>query len=211
MIKKIIIDLDDTLIINNKESIKDYVNVLKKYDSNCEYEDALKLYECIGKYELSVDYYDKEELLYFINNYFNKDYDISFIDDILNAVGNWCYLIPDNLIDTLEYLSSKYELYVLTNWFTSSQSKRLDKVNISKYFKEIVGPEKYVKPSVEAFKYFFKDSKPEECVMIGDRYEIDIEVPLKLGMKAYLFDRLNKYDNIDCKKFSDWKELKDIL
>lgn len=211
MIKKIIIDLDDTLIINNKESINDYVEVLKKHDNNYSFEDALKLYECIGKYEVSVDYYDKEELLNFINNYFNKNYNINFIDDILYAVGNWCYLLPDNLIDTLEYLSSKYELYVLTNWFTSSQSMRLDKVNISKYFKEIVGPEKFVKPSKESFEYFFKDVSPKECVMIGDRYDIDIEVPLKLGMNAYLFDRLNKYDNIECNKFNDWKELKDIL
>ena len=211
MIKKIIIDLDDTLIINDDNSINDYVEVLKKHDDDFSFEKALELYKSIDEYESQASYFNEEELLKFINNYFKKNYEIIFINDILNAVGNWCYKIPDNLVDTLEYLSSKYELYVLTNWFTSSQSKRLEKANIRKYFKEVVGPEKFVKPAKEAFEYFFKDCNAEECMMIGDRYKTDIEVPLKLGMRALLYDRLKKYDNIECNKFFDWKEIKDIL
>ena len=211
MIKKIIFDLDDTLIINDDNSINDYVEVLKKHDNDFSFEKAKELYKCIDKYEKVVNYFDKEDLLKFINNYFNKNYSIDFVNDILDAVGNWCYLIPDNLIDTLDYLSSKYELYVLTNWFTSSQSKRLEKANIRKYFKEIAGPEKSVKPAKESFEYFFNDCEPNECLIIGDRYEIDIKVPIELGMNGLLYDRLKKYDNIDCDKFYDWKELKDIL
>ncbi len=210
MIKKIIFDVDDTLIINDKSDLKDYVSVLNKYDSNKTMDDALELYKCIGEYELYAKKYDENTLLKFINNYFNKDYPIEFVKDILNAVSNWGKL-PEDMIDVLNYLSEKYELYVLTNWFTNSQKKRLEKLNIIHYFKEFIGPEQFVKPDIESFEYFYKNCKPEQCVMIGDRYDVDIEVPIKLGMKAILYDYSNKYSDIDCIKIKSWKEIRDIL
>ncbi len=117
---------------------------------------------------------------------------------------------PD-LIETLEYLSQKYELDILTNWFTESQTKRLEQAGIKKYFKNIIGAEKCVKPDPRSFAYFFNDCKPSECVMIGDRFDMDIETPIKLGMKTVLYDVKNRYPDINCVKINNWNEIKNIL
>ena len=210
MIKKIIFDLDDTLIINDETNLNYYVDVLKKYDSNKTLDDALELYNVIGEYELCAKQYDENDLLNFINNHFNTMYPIEFVDDILTAVSFWGHLSED-IVDVLDYLSEKYELYVLTNWFVKSQKKRLERNKILKYFNEVIGPEKFVKPAKESFEYFFKDCSKEECVMIGDKYDIDIEIPLKLGMNAILYDYKNIHSDLKCKRIINWKEIKDIL
>ena len=116
MIKKIIFDVDDTLIINNKNAIKDYRKVLRKYGGVDSDESAMELYKCIGDYEISIHHYQKDTLLDFINNYFNKDYPLEFIDDIINIVNSWYHKVsPD-----LEYVSRKNELGILANWCIDS-------------------------------------------------------------------------------------------
>lgn len=211
MIKKIIFDVDDTLIINDKNAIKDYRKVLRKYGGVDSDEAAMELYKCIGDYEISTHHYQKDTLLDFINNYFNKDYPLEFIDDIINIVNSWYHKVSPELIDTLEYLSRKYELDILTNWFIESQIKRLESAEIKDYFTEFIGPDKFVKPSIESFTYFLKDCKPSECMIIGDRFDIDIKTPLKLGMNAILYDVKNKYNDFDCVRISNWNEIKNIL
>lgn len=211
MVKKIIFDIDNTLIMTDKSNIKDYQNILRKYNSDDSFESALELYKCIGAYEVSVSSYKKETLLNFINDYFDKNYTIDLVNDIVDVVSNWCNPVSEELIEALEYLSSKYDLYILTNWFITSQKKRLDKVGISHYFKEFVGSEESVKPLSSSFEYFFQDCKASECVVIGDRFDIDIEMPLKLGMKAILYDYKNRYQELDCIKIVNWKEIKNIL
>lgn len=211
MIKKIIFDVDDTLIMNDKNSIKDYQKVLRKYGSSDSNEDAFELYKCIGNYEISTHHFQKDTLLEFINNYFNKNYPLEFIDDIIDIVSSWTHKASPELIDALDYLSNKYELDILTNWFIESQIKRLERAEIKDYFTEFIGSDKFVKPSKESFEYFFKDCNPNECMVIGDRFDIDIETPLKLGMNAILYDVKNKYKEFNCIKISNWNEIKNIL
>ncbi len=209
MLKKIIFDLDDTLIMNDKSQIQDYQIVLDKYGHHNI--SANELYKCIGDYEINTTCYQKDTLLAFINKYFNQNYPIEFIDDIINTVSSWSHLASPDLIEALEYLSQKYELDILTNWFTESQTKRLEQAGIKKYFKNIIGAEKCVKPDPRSFAYFFNDCKPSECVMIGDRFDMDIETPIKLGMKTVLYDVKNRYQDINCVKINNWNEIKNIL
>lgn len=211
MIKKIIFDVDDTLIMNNKDAINDYQKIFEKYGESYNQNRALELYKCIGEYELNTTSYQKNTLLAYINKYFERNYPIEFIDDIIDTVSSWYHKASPELIDTLNYLSNKYELDILTNWFIESQIKRLESAGIKDYFKEFIGSDKFVKPSKESFEYFFKDCNPSECMIIGDRFDIDIEVPLKLGMNAILYDVKNKYNELDCVKISNWNEIKDIL
>lgn len=211
MIKKIIFDIDDTLIMNDKSFVKDYQKIFEKYDGSNAQDKSLELYKCIGLYELHTTSYQKDTLLAFINKYFNRNYPLGFVDDIIDTVSSWSYDASKELIDTLEYLSSKYELDILTNWFIESQIKRLEQAGIKKYFKEFIGANEYVKPDPRAFESFFNDCKPSECVMIGDRLDIDVEVPTTLGMKAILYDAKNKYSDIKCVTIHCWNEIKNIL
>lgn len=211
MIKKIIFDVDDTLIMNERSAIEDYQKVFEKYGETSDQNKALELYKCIGEYELNTSSYQKDTLLEFINNYFNRNYPITFIDDIIDTVSSWYHKASPELVDVLEYLNEKYDLYILTNWFIESQIKRLEQAGIKKYFKEFVGSSEFVKPDPRAFEYFFKDCNPSECVMIGDRVDIDIDTPNNLGMKTILYDVKNKYPEIKCVKIKSWNEIKNIL
>ena len=87
----------------------------------------------------------------------------------------------------------------------------MESAEIKDYFTEFIGPDKFVKPSIESFTYFLKDCKPSECMIIGDRFDIDIKTPLKLGMNAILYDVKNKYNDFDCVRISNWNEIKNIL
>ena len=59
--KKIIFDLDNTLMMFNDSYLSDYSNII-----NGTYEDGMRLYNSIGKYECIAEIYNKKELLDFI-------------------------------------------------------------------------------------------------------------------------------------------------
>ena len=63
------------------------------------------------------------------------------------------YAIPDDnqeLIETIDQLSRKYELVLLSNYFEKSQRGRLEHIGIDKYFSEYYG-EKICKPDRQAY------------------------------------------------------------
>ena len=136
-----------------------------------------------------------------------------------NFVYRWTILlrkcVPDNydfkLIDTLEYLRDKYDLVVLTNWFTVQQAQRLKKIGILKYFTKVYGTDNMLnKPNKEAFIETCKPYKPSECIFIGDSYEVDIKGAINTGLKAiYLNNKKEKKDN--CIIINSLYELKDLL
>lgn len=207
MIKKIIFDLDNTLIDFPKDYHKEYDDILNKYNLNITSKD---LYSIIGKYESCGEntYYDKEKMLELINKEYKLNLKVDFIDYMLNNISKLVRPLNNEIKDTLEYLSSKYELVVLTNWFTECQSKRLEKAGILKYFKKIYGTDLIpMKPSKESFMSVIGNLKLEECLMVGDNLEVDIKVPYELGMNVYHLNKLgtSKYPTI--KKIEDLKEM----
>ena len=161
MIKKIIFDLDNTLIIWKEE----FLNTLNE---------------------------TLEQL--------NINYDDSILTNLKKET-----------IDTLEYLYQKYDLVVLTNWFTDQQSSRLENANILKYFKEVIGTDKVLnKPNKEAFIYACKNNLPSECVMVGDNLNLDIIGAQNAGLKTILIDYKNKYPDYK-DKITNIIELKEML
>ena len=208
MIKKIIFDLDNTLIMNSKNMADNYELIVQKYNMNTTKEE---LYDVIGMYETRTNKYKKEELLELINNYYKSNYSVEIVDDIIDCVSMWTYAASKELIDTLEYLSSKYELYVLSNFFLKSQETRLIGAGIYKYFKKVYSAEIWTKPDERAFTQFFDDCNPSDCVMIGDNYIMDIEVPNKLGMKTILCNFNNKDISYDGVVITKIEELINIL
>ena len=76
-------------------------------------------------------------------------------------------IIEKEKIETIQYLSEKYELVALTNWFTWSQEERLKQIGIGKYFKQIYGAEDFdKKPSKESYEIAIGNNKKEECIII---------------------------------------------
>lgn len=96
----------------------------------------------------------------------------------------------EKLVEELKILSSKYKLICVTNNPELPARKTLEAIGVSEYFENIVGLDACYKskPALEPFMKAVQilNVKPEECLAIGDRYDMDISLPLELGMGGIL-------------------------
>ena len=219
MIKRLIFDLDNTLIMW-KDEYNDVVKfALEKigYHGNTK-ELSDQINELIGEFEARlIKHYDRNELLKFINNKLDLELPIEFMEELIK---NNDLAAPDKLdkeiYEILEYLYQKYDLVILSTWFKEAQRRRMEKVGILKYFKEIYG-EKNVKPHREAFIDAMGVYKPFECAMVGDSLDLDIRPAKNAGIEKVVWkDNFNKKDeyenNLDgIDIITNLKELKDIF
>ena len=128
---------------------------------------------------------------------------------MLDIISTLVRPLSQEIKETLEYLNNKYELVVLTNWFTECQCKRLESVCILKYFKKVYGTDLIpMKPNKESFIEVIGDLNKEECLMVGDNLEVDIKVPYEMGMNVY---HLNKYGITKYPTIKKIEELKEKL
>lgn len=209
MIKRLIFDVDNTLINweakywNSINDTLDYFNI--KYDHNL----IKKLRDAVDNYEKNYEYYSKDDMRHIMEKYSNMKLPKNFVDMWIYYLGK---CVPEKedkeLIKTLEYLSNKYELVVLTNWFTNQQTERLKNFKIDKYFKEIIGTEKVKnKPNKEAFLKAVGNYKIDQCIMIGDSYEYDIKGALDINLQVIqITDEKKEYKTI-----KNINELREIL
>lgn len=207
MIKKLIFDLDDTLIMWKDEYVNAIGKSIEKYNIKSE---ANYMSDLIDEYESYYDKYDKKNLMKYINNNIEDKVDINFVEDFIYNIG-FCADVDEDVIDILEYLSKKYELVVLTNWFTEAQTNRLKTAKIDKYFKEIIGGEKVIKPNKEAFLKAKGNTPLEECIMIGDSYTIDIMGAYNAGIKPIFMNPKHKENKDNFEEIEKLSDLKNIL
>jgi len=92
----------------------------------------------------------------------------------------------------LERLASRFVLSVVTNNPVSIASRTLCALGVEDLFHGIVGLDTcgVSKPHEEPFMraVVLCGAVPESCVAVGDRYDIDIALPLELGMGGILVD-----------------------
>jgi len=103
------------------------------------------------------------------------------------------FLAPDpELRQTLIDLRRRAGLAVVTNNPTDIARRTLSTLGVLDLFSSIVGLDtfKASKPHDQSFLKAASDlgTPPEACVAIGDRYDIDIALPLELGMGGILVD-----------------------
>lgn len=206
MIKRIIFDIDNTLMDFPKNYEIYYQRVLDKYKVNVS---ARDLYNTIGKYETCDRYvfYDRKILLELINKELNLNLDNYFLNDFFQMYNHLITNIDESTKKTLEYLKAKYELVTLSNWFTSCQKERLTQADIIDYFDKVYGTDIIpMKPYYESYLSVTGNRKLEECLMVGDNINIDIKTPNDIGMKVYyLGKKKTKYPTIN--KIEDLKKL----
>lgn len=96
----------------------------------------------------------------------------------------------EKLVAEMKALKEKYKMICVTNNPVLPARKTLEAIGVSEYFEEIVGLDTCFKskPAVEPFALALEKMglKAEECVAIGDRYDLDIALPLKMGMGGIL-------------------------
>ena len=191
MVKRIIFDVDNTLIPWKDEYNQAIVLAYKDYKINITEEELNDFVDVLHNYESTHSTYNKE----LMTNYFNKNYThgmpVDYIEHWLKYLTKMTPIKDDELKNTLEYLSSKYSLAVLTNWYAEGQKARLNNIDVDKYFDDFYGGENFMKPAEEAFLTAKGEYEVEECLMVGDSDKFDLIIPQKLGMQTYKVENSN--------------------
>lgn len=209
MIKKLIFDLDNTII----KWIPEYISALKEtMDEYNVKEDYLKIDNIIESQEKIHKTMSREQLLKDINKECNLNLTINFINTLIDKQKKLTPINDKKLQELFKYLSSKYEIVLLSNWFKECQVGRLKNLGIDKYFSEFYcGDEMLIKPNKEAFIKAIGTCKPNECIMIGDNKNIDIDEAIVLGLNAIMVTDKNINTDNKFKIIKDIQKLKNIL
>ncbi len=101
----------------------------------------------------------------------------------------------DYTFEILEYLTQKnYSIHIITNGFEKTQWSKLNNSNLSKYFTHVITSEisNSVKPKKEIFEYALNKTNGilEECIMIGDNPDADIQGAINAGMDTIFVNHL---------------------
>lgn len=156
-IKRLIYDVDGTLI-NFVSFDEPITKVLKKYGIYSE-ENARAYTNAMLLYEKVYPSYRLNDNLYHLNNHLKGYLPMEGLQMYMEEL-RYCVSSPyPNLDKSLEELSQNYELVVLTNFFSNSQSSRLETLGIRKYFIDIYG-ERVSKPAYSSYFDAIGSHKP---------------------------------------------------
>lgn len=209
MLKRIIFDIDNTLIRWQDKYCQALSDTVDYFNLGIDYK---IIDNVLGEQEKICEILSKERLLSDINKASNLNLNMNFIDEFFRRQTKMAELDEEELIETIEYLSNKYELVVLSNWFKEVQQGRLETIGIAKYFSHVYGGEEgRIKPHKDAFIRACGPYSPKECIMIGDSYEFDIIGAKNVGIPVIQVDLVNQIDTEKeykiIKKISELKEM----
>lgn len=201
MIKRIIFDIDNTLFDTKKDCLDSY-KIFFQRKQLPDYSEFL--YQLLQEYD-DCDNYAPRDLTSYIGKNVPFKYTMKDFKEMYQIYEEHATVLEKDIEKTLNKLSQKYELVILTSWYLKDQEARLNKANILKYFRKIYAYDNAgLKPSEKAFKIACGDFKPTECLMVGDSIKNDIIVPLSLGIKTFLYNpKSNKTKYKSIKKISD--------
>lgn len=127
-------------------------------------------------------------------------------------------IFVDGARDLLEYLRSKYKVYVASNASMHQQTNRMKKAELDGYIDGYFVSEEigFPKPQKEFFDACFKalpDVKPQDVVMIGDSLSADIKGACEYGLKTIWYNHRNEpTSDVKCDYIvSRLSEVKNIL
>lgn len=225
-IKAILFDLDDTLVNSKKAEYNAVCELKSLYSEFNKVEDAdfakvwskitMETYEKYHNGEISFEELKigrmKELFSYYSINISDKDAKERFKKYQVIYEKNW--ILFDDAKEVLENLKNKYKLVILSNGDGKQQRKKIKYTGLNKYFSDIVISSEvgYSKPEKEIFDIACKmiDLKAENCIMIGDKYKVDVEGSLNAGMHGIWVNR--KKEKLSYKfQVEELSELKNYL
>ena len=86
MIKRVIFDIDNTLIPWKNEYYNEIFEVLKELNTECSNEEFNKIKQAFGEYENVYYSFNKENMINYINEYTGKKYPKEFMDKYNEAI-----------------------------------------------------------------------------------------------------------------------------
>lgn len=212
MIKKIIFDLDRTLIPWLEEWDGCVEKTYNYFEIPFEDDEFTRFRKAMLDYERYHKRFNKVEMSRYFKNKLGKEIPDTFVDV---WTGYLKELVPDKdekLIELLEYLSGKYSLVVATNWFKDQQVRKLEKYGILKYFDDVLTCDVYdKKPKREMFEKACEGFDKDEVVMVGDTFKSDIKSAMDFGLYSYYLTTKDPRRSKRFKVIKSIYELKEYL
>ncbi len=227
--KNLFFDLDDTLWAFSANARDTYEEMYRKYDYDRFFDSFEHYYSLYQRrnLELWAEYADgkvtKEELnrqryLYPLEAVGAGDSALAeaYEKDALATIPTKSKLMP-HAREVLEYLSAKYNLYILSNGFKELQFHKMRSSNIDKYFRKVVLSDDIgiLKPWPEIFHFALSATQSElnDSLMIGDSWENDIAGAAGVGMHQVFYNLSGRTDLpfTPTYQITDLKELLDLL
>lgn len=202
--KNLFFDLDDTLWAFSENARDTFEEMYQKYDYNRYFQSFdhyyelyqrrnLELWEEYGKGQITKNELNRQRFLYPLEAMGAGDADLAkaFSDDFLSVIPTKSKLMP-HVKEVLEYLSSNYKLYILSNGFQELQCHKMRSAGIDRFFKKVVLSDDIgvLKPWPEIFHFALSATQSElrNSIMIGDSWENDITGAKAVGMHQIYYN-----------------------
>ena len=186
-IQTLIFDIDSTLYSNSDYAYEQVDCQVREFAKirNMTFDEARKLVSDFRKKFAAENNGKKISLGNLLTNFgIPIEQSVQWRNDLMRPED---FLIRDEkLINELQILSKKYKLICVTNNPVKPARKTLEVIGISDFFEHIVGLDTCYKskPACEPFEKALELTKTaaENAVAIGDRYDLDVQLPLQMGM-----------------------------
>ncbi|MCI9843803.1 YjjG family noncanonical pyrimidine nucleotidase [Flavobacterium pectinovorum] len=224
-ITDIFFDLDHTLWDFDRNSEMAFDRIFKSKFPEIKCQDFIEKYIPVNQACWKLYQHDKithQELRY---NRLKFSFDALGIvvsdEDIDQIANDYIEFLTDNnhlfegAIEILDYLKSKYKLHIITNGFASVQEKKIKNAALRDYFSTITNSELagVKKPNSIIFDYAINsaNASKENCIMIGDCLDADVNGALDAGLDAIFFNDKNIEAPQNIKQINHLLELKKYL
>lgn len=141
---------------------------------------------------------------------YNNSFDEELIEQVYDKFLDYYekeVILFDGVLQALKELSSKVKLILVANANAKRLKRLIHKFNLNKYFFDYVisSETPYQKPNKFMFEYGLNmyDWKPEEVLMVGDKYDNDILGAKKSGLLTAILISKSKAPN-NCKCIPDF-------
>lgn len=208
MYKSLFIDLDDTLWafsenardtfreVYEQHGLNNYFNSFEQFYSLYE-EQNQKLWQVYGSGKITREELNRQRFLYPLQQVgvdeagLAKAYSETFFE-IIPTKSKLMPFVPQ----ALEYLSSRYRLYILSNGFRELQVRKMKSAGIEHYFRKVILSEdiRVLKPYPDIFYFALSATQTQlkDALMIGDSWENDIAGAKGVGMSQLFYNPLRQ-------------------
>ena len=227
--KTIFIDLDDTLYdfsAASREAFDEIYNLLEYsrfFDSFEHYMSLyrprnLELWALYGDGKITKPELNRIRFSFPLESVGVYDSELAarFCSEALKRIPTKKCLIP-GAVELLEYLRSKYKLYILSNGFKELQSKKMTTAGILNFFDDIILSDDIGvnKPHPQLFMHALDraGATVAESIMIGDMFATDIQGAANVGMHQIFYNH-TKEENLPFEPtftVNSLSEIKNIL
>jgi 2-haloacid dehalogenase len=219
--RSILIDIDDTLFDFGKAERAAIAKAYRDYGIEPT-EERIARYSVINQAQweaMERGELGREEVLLRRHEIFFKELGVEipireFEDCYRGYLGIGHYFV-DGAEEMLEYLFSKYDLYIASNGVAETQYSRMESAGIGKYFKNVFISETTgsYKPEKAYFDYCFarmENFDPQKTLIIGDSLTGDMLGGLRAGIHTCWFNPHEKPGREDIRPHFEIRSLKEI-